>query len=648
LAGRPFAEALAEAVTAELAPFGLLETLSPALFGTGPGPGSRWMVLVDGLDEIADVRVRRDLLGNLAALGERGPTVPYRFVVATRPLPDQELESFRLHYVLKPFEDHDVRRLALGWFRYLRVPDPPQAAERFLAALEEAGLAELAGSPLMATMLCRLYAAGPDGALPDSRGAVYRCYIELLDSGRNPAGLVRVRTQSRAALQGRGTRALAAVERTLDHLPALIAHVADVLHGDNRLSAIEVLAELPAATRPRAVPPREWRTFLEAALRGSGLLTAGAGRLEFWHQTLLEFLAAQHAMADDRSLEPALDRVFAPEDTEPPPWRVDYAGRTYRGIRIPWEYLSYVAFLLDAASESGDRGATRRISRRLCRLMGADEGPLPACQFIVQLARFGAVVPEEVVTAVVGTAYELLRAGPSHRHEKGDEIIDVVLGVGHFDAIGICADLATRPQLDDRDAMWAARALPRSGGARGVDLCVRLASDPALAGAVRVRPARALIGWDPRGADLCAALGRDADVGDAARVEALRALARLRDPRAADLCADLCAQPALSATHRTWMAILLVSLGDPRGADQYALLAADARLGLARRRRLIRTLGRLPFTRAGDLCAELAVDAGQMREVRAAAVEALLHRCPDARAMALAAALSAETTADRA
>ncbi|WP_069885400.1 hypothetical protein [Streptomyces luteocolor] len=165
---------------------------------------------------------------------------------------------------------------------------------------------------------------------------------------------------------------------------------------------------------------------------------------------------------------------------------------------------------------------------------------------------------------------------------------------------------------------------------------------------MRVRPARALIGWDPRGADLCAALGRDADVGDAARVEALRALACLRDPRAADLCADLCAQPALSATHRTWMAILLVSLGDPRGADQYALLAADARLGLARRRRLIRTLGRLPFTRAGDLCAELAVVARQMREVRAAAVEALLHRCPDARAVSLAAALSVETTADRA
>ncbi|MEV5977421.1 trypsin-like peptidase domain-containing protein [Streptomyces sp. NPDC052114] len=417
LAGLPFAEALAAAATAELAPFGLLETLSPELFSSGPAPGARWMVLVDGLDEIADVRLRRSLLGNLAALGERGDAVPYRFVVATRPLPDQELESFRLHYVLKPFEEHDVRRLAQAWFRYLGVPDPPGAAERFRAALEEANLAELAGSPLMATMLCRLYAAGPDGTLPGSRGGVYRSYIELLDSGRDPAGLVRVRAQSRAALQGRGTGALAAVERTLDHLPALIAHVADVLHGDNRLSAIEVLEALPAAARPRAVPPREWRTFLEAALRGSGLLTAGAGRLEFWHQTLLEFLASQHAMTDARSLEAALDRVFAAATYGHGPSYLDIASlrmrRDFTVIRIPWQYLSYIAFLLDAASEAGDHEATQRIGGRLCRLLDADKGPLPACQFIVQLVRFGAVVPEEVVNAVVSTAYELLGVGPS-------------------------------------------------------------------------------------------------------------------------------------------------------------------------------------------------------------------------------------------
>ncbi|MFD0415597.1 trypsin-like peptidase domain-containing protein [Streptomyces sp. NPDC127108] len=281
LAGRPLAEALAAAATAELAPFGLLETLSPTLFSRGPGPGARWTVLVDGLDEIADVGVRRSVLGSLAALGEAGPAGPFRFVVATRPLADEELESFTLHFALKPFQDHDVRELALVWFRYLGLPDPEGTADRFLSVLERASLAEMASSPLMATMLCRLYAAGPDGTLPSSRGAVYRSYIELLDSGRSPAGLVRVRAQTRAALQGRGDQALKAVERTLDHLPALIAEVADVLHGDNRLSAVDVLETLPAAERPCAVPAREWRAFLEAALRGSGLLTAGAGRLEF-------------------------------------------------------------------------------------------------------------------------------------------------------------------------------------------------------------------------------------------------------------------------------------------------------------------------------------------------------------------------------
>lgn len=640
LAGKPLAEALAAAATAELAPFGLLETLSPTLFSKGPGPGSRWTVLVDGLDEIADVGVRRSVLGNLAALGEGGSAGPFRFVVATRPLADQELESFKLHYVLKPFQDHDVRELAQVWFRYLGLADPPGTADRFLTVLTRAKLAEMASSPLMATMLCRLYAAGPDGTLPSSRGAVYRSYIELLDSGRSPAGLVRVRAQTRAALQGRGDQALKAVERTLDRLPALIAQVADVLHGDNRLSATDVLANLPAARQPSAVPSREWRAFLEAALRGSGLLTAGAGRLEFWHQTLLEFLAAQHALADGaHALEPALRRVFEREGTEAWRWR-----RFQYGVRIPSEYLSYIAFLLDAAWDNGDLDALKQINGRLCHLVDADY-PLGACQFMVQLVRFGAALPPQVVSTVVGTALQLLGDLPVHHYvyEDGEDIVDVLLGVGHPDAIGICADLVRDLRLADRAAMWAARALPRSGGARGVELCVQIASDPDLPGTVRVRAARALAGWDPRGAGLCAALGQDTDLDDEARVGALRALSRLGDPRAADLCADLCAKRTLSPKHRTWMAIFLVSLGDARGADQYALLAGDARLDLARRRRLIGTLSRLPFPRAADLCAELATDSSRGAQVRLAAAEALLSRCPDARAVALATTLTADT-----
>ncbi|MFD0415596.1 HEAT repeat domain-containing protein [Streptomyces sp. NPDC127108] len=343
-------------------------------------------------------------------------------------------------------------------------------------------------------------------------------------------------------------------------------------------------------------------------------------------------------MADGaHALGPALQRVFEFENRGTSTWRVEY------GVRIPSEYLSYIAFLLDAASESGDQGAVKQISGRLCHLLKADY-PLRACQFVVQLARFGAALPPRVVTTVVEAAVRLLRARPSHLYEweEGAGVVDVVLGVGHPDAIEICADLVKDPRLNDRTAMWAARALPRAGGARGVELCVRLASDPALPGTVRVRTARALAGWHPRGADLCAALGQDADLDDEARVRALRALARLGDPRAADLCADLCARRTLSPTHRTWMAILLVSLDDARGADQYALLAADARLDLARRRRLVRTLSRLPFPRAADLCAGLAMNSSHGGQVRIAAAEALLSRCPDARAVAVARALTAD------
>ena len=70
----PVPEVIAKAATAGLSTFGLQEELPARFFREPPGPGMPWLVLVDGLDEIADAAPRRDVLAKLAAIsaGEHG------------------------------------------------------------------------------------------------------------------------------------------------------------------------------------------------------------------------------------------------------------------------------------------------------------------------------------------------------------------------------------------------------------------------------------------------------------------------------------------------------------------------------------------------------------------------------------------------
>ncbi|MGW6411740.1 hypothetical protein ACWF95_31755 [Streptomyces vinaceus] len=87
LAGAPLlAPALAHAVTEEYGPFGLSEVLTEDFFRRPPCPGARWLVMVDGLDEVPDRTARLSLLDRLAREAGQMNT-PYRFLVATRPCP---------------------------------------------------------------------------------------------------------------------------------------------------------------------------------------------------------------------------------------------------------------------------------------------------------------------------------------------------------------------------------------------------------------------------------------------------------------------------------------------------------------------------------------------------------------------------------
>ncbi|WP_405764006.1 hypothetical protein OHU34_43315 [Streptomyces sp. NBC_00080] len=209
LDGQPLDTALAGVVRSGLK--GLVETLPPALFLEPPTPRACWLVLVDELDEIADPIRRWRVLRHLRSVEENPDRPHYRFVIATRPLPESELDLLGAavgSYELERFQLAELADVARRWFAAYGLGDPDRLAQLFVGDLERSHLAGLARIPLMASLLCQLYAATPGQPLPAVRGAIYAEFARMLHKRQyNPAEPGNPRTVHRVpALRRRGRR----------------------------------------------------------------------------------------------------------------------------------------------------------------------------------------------------------------------------------------------------------------------------------------------------------------------------------------------------------------------------------------------------------------------------------------------------------
>ncbi|MFF1548068.1 HEAT repeat domain-containing protein [Streptomyces sp. NPDC058291] len=333
-------DVLAE-TTGRLSEFGRLPTLTPDRFLKRPWTGAHWQLLVDDLDELPNAHMRRAVLEKLAnAVGShratwsrcRTSSTPsalaaphdypqplYRCVVATRPLAEGELDvlddalGFKApHYELQPFTSHDVHAYLERYFR-TRWPqeEATHRARHFAGALRNASLDELARTPLMAFMLCRLYLAKPERPLPNGRAAVYEEFTNLLYDNNESKHVAESHEESITRLvesvQSPRARkeAEAAARNVHEKLPELIRHVAHRRLSDHRTPVIEALASHEAVQRPGKIRQERWEAFLENLLRHTGLLVHRADGLGFPHQTFLEYHAAaeiKHRLTVERSL----------------------------------------------------------------------------------------------------------------------------------------------------------------------------------------------------------------------------------------------------------------------------------------------------------------------------------------------------------
>ncbi|MFC4536846.1 trypsin-like peptidase domain-containing protein [Sphaerisporangium dianthi] len=550
---RSLPEALAAGVT-DLLGIGLAHGGLAELFAEEPLPGVRWLVLVDGADEVSHREDRDTTLGRIARL--RRGSAHMRFVVASRPLPAHSLNRLVTDdspsFVIEPFTDEQLGTFATGWFEALGLPRPKETSTRFVEQLERGGIRQLAHIPLLATMLCVVFAADPGRRLPLSRAELYDRFVQRLLAKAMEA--VDIRAQLREQARPYGHDAERAVERLLDNLLPVLSELA-------HRRQYTVAAPDPPTAAVLAPPPgmsaERWEAVVAEALRQSGLVVQRrTGEFVFIHHTIQEYLTARFLAG-----------------RHPRPRRFGRAGLLLAPQdRWPWPDAEVKLFLaaIWAREPAGLKAPLARLLRRGRRVTNAE--------FVAELARQGVRLPPEVHRKAVAAFRDMLLAPPS----GGERWMDVARSLADLD-VAVCVSTLERVADDRRRNgfhRWdAARALLGLDEGRGVRALGALIDDETLA-YEDLMAAHTLLQHDrDQGVDALRRIGRTSGGDSGRRLDAARDLLTHHPAHGMDtldfLARDATAQPA----HRLSAAQLLVNVDLPRGCAALCAIAEDAEAG---------------------------------------------------------------------
>ena len=371
---RPLPQLIAESVEAALSAAGILDTWPAEFFAAEPAPETRWLVLVDGLDEILDPETRRGILTKLRGIAEH-PSANYQFIIASRPLPTGELAGQEkwlvLHYRLRLFDAAQLRRLAE---RFLQAADPAdvtRGSEQLVGELDRARLTGVARAPLLAAMLCQLLVINPDRSLPSSLTEIYEEFVDALAAPQHVPGSRGIYAQAGSAFGPYGPIAVQAVTDVLDRADALLGRLALAKRNGDTRAAEDLLAMWESGSRPARIPERKWREFLKDLLRRSGLLSEWLGDFRFTHDSIADYLAARAVIADEGLSVSAFEELFYR-------WHRPWFGVEPTWRPPNWQY-SYTRFLVALWP---DKTRTADSLRHVAR-----DGGLTGCDFVSVASR---------------------------------------------------------------------------------------------------------------------------------------------------------------------------------------------------------------------------------------------------------------------
>ena len=256
---------------------------------------------MDGLDEIADPAARERVVTTIAADAGRDQS-PYRWVVTSRGLPPGELEPLWRagmgHYLLTPFDEDRLRKLARGWLADLATGTAIEAlVEDFLHQAEDSGLRQLIMVPLLATLTLVVFSRRSGQGLPTGCPGLYREFVSYLLSGRDGETERRVAFGQAALATGAGTES---AEWLYQNRAALLMFLARQTVSADPPLLTEALAWITAHAPELPEFVLGWSDIVLGLLTGTGLLISddSTGELQWIHRSFAEYLAVRD-LADD-------------------------------------------------------------------------------------------------------------------------------------------------------------------------------------------------------------------------------------------------------------------------------------------------------------------------------------------------------------
>jgi thioredoxin-like negative regulator of GroEL len=255
---------------------------------------TRWLLIVDAVDEIPDPAARRAIALRLGSLTREQAASGHqvRVVVTTRPLSGEEsrllLDEGYTPFRLEPFDRKGLRDFAERWFTGTAEP----TADTYLHQVARAGLSELVGVPLLATITATLLEVAPERPLPTNRFVLYEYYRSYLATAKAQESEHSIKRMM-ATL-----RPMPAVHRALTRLyedtEDFLAVLAEEWLAGTAVDLVdaalgrlgEEVGGLPEFARGA------WREHAQALLTRTGLLVRGEDGLHFLHTSFAEHLAA--------------------------------------------------------------------------------------------------------------------------------------------------------------------------------------------------------------------------------------------------------------------------------------------------------------------------------------------------------------------
>jgi hypothetical protein len=615
LAGNhPFPDIITASVMEDLG--ATIGELPKTLFASEALPGVPWLVLVDGLDEITSHEMRYKATRVLIHWWNHSA---YRFLVASRQLPEDQLASLRTVasvFTIEPFASGQLPDLATSWFAALKVDDVAGTTERFLDHLKRSRLGEIATTPLIATLACVVFAGCQ--AVPPGRFGLYNGFVtRLLEDPRKRENLLQhLEGQARPYAAEDSIRKLVQDRRSLLERYAYIRQLGAESASSTK-SLQELFSEWTRRYKPDGISIPRWNELIIETARQSGLVVQRGDDFVFFHQTIQEYLSACYQAATFR---PSRRRATKELSLR--------ASGVWDG---EWDDIPTPQLFLAAAWMN----STGRLPR-----------PMPTIHpyhrvvfgmFLGALARDGVSLPGSSAKRAIGQLTRLA-------------------GVPWWARWWMRAVKAAR--LQNRwpvrfgwryNRIVAAKGLVRLDREQGIAALAALAADSSLtanrADDVRIDAARTLASLDQtRGADALAALAADTKFGYGYRPGAVQQLAEIDPERARQTLVGLTTDPAISDWDRQNAAIDLNWLNNDYDMIALASMATECTVAGYARARAAATLAKQGSELAVETLAAYMADSTVDSWDRADAAEALSAIAPEPAAEILA-ALAIDPTA---